>query len=251
MRYLKLTLAYDGANYVGWQVQNNGLAVQECLERAWRSVTQESIRITASGRTDAGVHARGQVCSLKTESTLATNQLVRALNAQTPEDISVLEITPAPEGFHAIRDAVSKTYSYEIQHGRIRNVIGDCYRWFVPKPMNLEAMQEASKYLIGEHDFAAFQSVGAERKSTVRNVTRLDLDPMEVHGFHHLLLTISANGFLYNMVRSIVGTLVKVGTENKPPDWVQEVLESRNRSRAGITINDETRWKSTGFIIYC
>ncbi len=235
MRHLKLKLAYDGTNYVGWQVQNNGVSIQECLERGWHSVTQEAIRITASGRTDSGVHAKAQICSLKTRSNLPHQRLVQALNAETPEDISVLEIVDAPPGFHAIRDATSKTYVYEIQHGRIRNVIGGNYRWFVSKPMDVEAMRTASKYLLGEHDFVSFQTTGSERLTTTRNVTQLDLDSYMIDQFSHLRITISANGFLYNMVRSIVGTLVKVGTEKRPPAWVKEVLDAKDRRAAGKT----------------
>ena len=121
MRNLKLTIAYDGTDYVGWQVQKNGISVQQRLEEAWLKVTRESIRITASGRTDGGVHAKAQVCGLKTESALDFNDIYRALNAETPFDISILKVEDAPAGFHAIRDAIEKTYNYQIQYGRILN----------------------------------------------------------------------------------------------------------------------------------
>ncbi len=235
MRHLKLTLAYDGTEYVGWQVQTNGISIQQRLEEAWTSVTQESIRITASGRTDKGVHALAQVCSLATESPMTCHGLRRALNAETPFDISVLEIEEARENFHAIYDAVEKTYFYQIQYGRIEDPLRRRFCWFVPVELDVEGMREAALHLTGEHDFASFQSAGAERLTTVRNIYRLDIEDDDRPPFRGLKITVTANGFLYKMVRNIVGSLVQVGRGTQPPDWVAWARDQADRQAAGQT----------------
>ncbi len=235
MRHLKLTIAYDGTNYVGWQIQANGISIQQRLEESWESVTGENRRITASGRTDSGVHALGQVCSVSTESLLPTASLVRALNAQTPYDISVLSVEEAPAGFHAIRDAIQKTYKYHIQNGRILDPLRLRTCWFVPGDLDIEAMQRAARSLTGEHDFASFESAGAERSTTIRNVIELKIDNERVHGFPGLEISITANGFLYNMVRNMVGTLVRVGRRREEVEWVRWVRDQKDRKYAGQT----------------
>lgn len=235
MRHLKLVITYDGTEYCGWQVQANGISIQQRLEEGWSSVTGEKIRITASGRTDSGVHALAQVCSLKTESRLPPQQLVRALNAETPFDISVLSVEEAPDGFHAIRDAVQKTYDYHIQYGRILDPLRIRYCWFVPGDIDLEAMRLAAVYLTGQQNFASFESAGAERSTTIRTVSQLDIDVESIHGFPGLRLRITADGFLYNMVRNIVGTLVRVGKQTNDIEWVQWVRDQKDRKRAGQT----------------
>ena len=233
MRHVKLTIAYDGTDYVGWQVQKNGVSVQQRLEEAWFKVTRESIRITASGRTDGGVHAKAQVCGLVTESQLGFNDLYRALNAESPFDISILKIEDAPDGFHAIRDAIEKTYSYQIQYGRILNPLRRRYCWFVPSILNVEGMRMAASSLIGKHDFASFQSAGAERLSTVRTISQLDIADDDYPPFPGLRITITSDGFLYKMVRNIVGTLVRVGRGTETPDWVAWVRDQKDRQAAG------------------
>lgn len=234
-RYLKITLAYDGSDYVGWQVQPNGVSIQQRMEEAWKRVTGESLRITASGRTDAGVHAEGQVCSLSTHSHLDGETLVRALNANLPQDIAVLHVMEAADGFHAIRDAVQKTYRYQIQTGPIRDVLQRRYRWHVPRPVDLEAVRQAANRLVGQHDFASFQSAGADRKTTVRTVSALDVEERRQEPFIYLNLEITADGFLYNMVRNIVGTLMVVGQGREPVGWIDQILAARDRRRAGPT----------------
>jgi tRNA pseudouridine38-40 synthase len=235
MRNLKLTISYDGTDYVGWQIQHNGIAVQQRLEEAWEKITGEHIRITASGRTDAGVHALAQVCSLKTNSDLPPNRVLRALNAETPYDMAVTHVEEAPEDFHAIRDAVEKTYVYFIQFGRIQDPLRLRTCWFIPGELNVEAMVEAAKPITGVHDFASFESKGAERATTVRDVKRLLVTREDVHGFPGIKIEITANGFLYNMVRNIVGSLIEVGKERKTTAWMVEVREAKDRVRAGQT----------------
>ncbi len=235
MRYLKLTIAYDGTDYVGWQVQDNGITVQQRLEEGWTRVTGEKTRITASGRTDSGVHAMAQVCSVATQSDLPPATLVRALNAETPYDIAVLSVEEAVPGFHAIRDAIEKTYCYHVQYGRIQDPLRLRTSWFVPGDVDLNQMRDAAGFLIGEHDFASFEATGAERKSTIRTVTRLDIESEVLHGLPGLKLAITANGFLYNMVRNIVGTLIRVGRNQNEVQWVQWVRNQKDRSVAGQT----------------
>jgi len=234
-RFLKLTIAYDGTDYVGWQVQPNGVSVQQRLEEAWLSATGEQLRITASGRTDSGVHAKGQVCSLATNSTLSNRDLVRALNALSPEDIAVLQVEDAPAGFHAIRDATEKTYGYQVQHGYILDPLRRRECWFVTRDLDVNAMRQGAEFLIGRHDFTSFQSLGAERLSTIRTVKRLDIEVQEDSLRPELTIWIAADGFLYNMVRRIVGTLVRVGRGSEEPDWVRWVLEQKNGSLSGQT----------------
>ena len=239
MRHLKLTIAYDGTDYVGWQVQKNGISVQQRLEEAWQAVTGESIRITSSGRTDSGVHALGQVCSLQSRSTIHGERMMFALNANLPRDIVVLEVEEAPAGFHAIRDAVSKTYRYQLQFGPRCDVLRRRFCSYVPGKLDVESMRQAANYLVGTLDFASFQAVGADRPTTIRTVTQLQIDHRSSKYFDYLDITISADGFLYNMVRNIVGTLVRVGQGTNEPGWVRWVLEQRDRTVAGKTASPE------------
>ncbi|MBN1909969.1 MAG: tRNA pseudouridine(38-40) synthase TruA, partial [Pirellulales bacterium] len=173
MRTLKITLAYDGTNYAGWQVQPDRVTVQEVLERAIEKVTGQASRTLASGRTDAGVHALGQVVRLRTESALDEATLVRALNAELPEDVAVLDIVPVAEGFHPIRDAVTKRYRYVIHDGPAPDVFARRYCWHCRSRLDEGAMREATGVLLGTHDFSSFESAGAPRESSVRTVTHV------------------------------------------------------------------------------
>lgn len=235
MPYLKLIVAYDGTNYVGWQFQINGLSIQECLENAWRRLTGETRRITSSGRTDSGVHAEGQVCSLNTESSLSAATIVRGLNSFLPNDIVVLNALVMPAEFHAIRDAVDKTYRYRIQSGPVRNVFGLREWWYVPPRMDVESMKIAAEQLIGRHDFAAFQTTGSERQSTVRTISQIRIETWVQEPFQWIEIFVTADGFLYNMVRCMAGTLANVGKGKNDPNWVKRVLASCDRSMAGAT----------------
>lgn len=235
MRFFKLAIAYDGTDFVGWQLQPNGRSVQLELESAWRAITGESLRITACGRTDSGVHAAGQVCSLASETKLEPAVLQRALNAVLPQDICLLEIAERPDQFHAIRDCREKTYRYQVQAGRLVDVFARRYAWHVPVRLEVAAMQQAAQLLLGRHDFAAFQATGSERYSTVRNLSRAEVQGVEEGPFQRILIEVTADGFLYNMVRCIAGSLVLVGQGKRPPEWLGEALRSRDRAQAGPT----------------
>jgi len=234
MSHYKLTLAYDGTAYHGWQVQPEQRTIQGTIEAAILRLTGRTVRVTASGRTDAGVHALGQVASFAAECRLAAAELGPALNAVLPEDIAVLDVCEVPSGFHPIRDAVRKCYRYLIHNGPVRDVFARRYAWHVAQPLDLTAMQRAALPLLGTHDFSSFETSGAPRESSVRTVSRLDLkrDAAETT---RIVLEIEADGFLYNMVRAIVGTLVEVGRGAEPEDWPARVLTAQDRSAAGPT----------------
>lgn len=235
MRYLKLTLAYDGTNFSGWQWQPTQRTVQGQLEAAIREITGEEIRITSSGRTDAGVHALGQVASWPTNSKHPTDVLLRGLNANTPRDMVIRSVEEAPEGFHAINDSVSKRYRYLLYDNPIRDVFARHYVWQLWHPLNVEAMHAGAQALLGEHDFKSYETTGSPRVSTVRTIHDISVERrMTDHG-ERIVLEVEANGFLYNMVRNIVGTLVEVGKGNRSSDWPGEVLTQTDRRAAGAT----------------
>lgn len=235
MRSLKLTLAYDGTAYAGWQIQPDRPTLQGTLEQALHRITGENIRAVASGRTDTGVHAQGQVVSLASECRLSVEELQRAINANLPRDMRVLQVEEAPRGFHAIRDAVSKRYRYIIQQGPVADVFARRYSWFVPFRLDRQAMHRAAQGLVGTHDFASFQAAGGQRCSSVRTVTQLAVTGDCLDRIEHVCIEIDADGFLYHMVRNIVGTLVEVGKGARSEDWPAEVQRACDRRRAGRT----------------
>lgn len=239
MRTFKLTLSYDGTNYFGWQDQPDRPTVQGALEKALRGITQEAIRVAGSGRTDAGVHALGQAVSFRTCTRLSAAELMKALNATLPEDMAVRELVEAADDFHAIRSAVRKRYRYRLHDGPIADVFSRRYVWHYGHRLDERTMHEAGQALVGTHDFASFQSQGTQRESTIRTI--YDLSVRRGEGTESDLVTVEveANGFLYNMMRAIVGTLVKVGGGRKPPDWPREVLAARDRRVAGPTAPPE------------
>ena len=235
MRHIKLTVSYDGTDYAGWQRQKNGVAIQQKMEEAWQSISGEKVTITSSGRTDAGVHARGQVCSMRTETDFACTTIVRAFNARTPTAISVLAAEEAFVGFNAINHSLRKTYCYYIQAGRILDPLRQRFAWFVPHHLDIGAMNEAASYIVGKQDFACFQSTGSVRRSTVRHVMECSVTGNKRGPFWDIEFRVTADGFLYNMVRSIVGTLIPVGMGRQKPQWVKELILGRDRELAGQT----------------
>jgi tRNA pseudouridine38-40 synthase len=235
MRSFKATIAYDGSEYCGWQIQVDRPSIQQTLEAAVQRITGEPARLVASGRTDAGVHALGQVVSFTTSSRLSADELCRALNAHTPRDISVRDVNEAPHGFHATRDAKSKRYRYVIDDHRLPDVFQRRYAWHVPQRLNVEGMARAARAIRGTHDFSSFEASGSERASSVRTVSDIQIARGEGLLQDKLVIEIEADGFLYNMVRNIVGTLVEVGRGVRTENWVEEVLAVKNRQAAGAT----------------
>lgn len=231
-RNLKLIVAYEGTRYAGFQRQRNGLlTIQGVLEAALFRITGETIRIIGAGRTDSGVHARGQVVNFHTQSRLTPSQFQKALNHLLPPDILILEADEVDSAFHACRSARSKTYSYRIYNSELRPVFGRELMYHYRYPLKLEPMQVAAELLLGEHDYRSFQAAGSSAKTTVRTVFFCRLMRQE----RELRMEINADGFLYHMVRNIVGSLILVGNGRWSPDDFTRVLAAKNRSYAGPT----------------
>lgn len=230
-RNIKITIEYDGTDYFGWQRQPNHATVQQRVEEAIEAVTQTRTRVIGSGRTDTGVHAKGQVASFRTRSAIPIGKFPLALSANLPPDIAVIEAQDVPADFHAQYSAKSKTYRYRILNRHARSPLHSRYSARVWPELDVTQMQRATTHLIGEHDFAAFQTEAKSGRSSVRTVTRTDL--IESEPF--IELWIEANGFLYNMVRAIVGTLNLVGHHKIRPDAFARILGSGDRGQAGPT----------------
>jgi tRNA pseudouridine38-40 synthase len=232
MRTLKLTLSYDGTRLVGWQRQAEGESVQGVLEDALARFEGGPVTVHGAGRTDAGVHALGQVASVEVAFTHDVATLARALNAQLPEDVRVLSVEEAAEGFHARFSARSKAYRYCIRNGAVATPFERAYVWHVPQPLDVDAMRQAASRLLGRHDFSTFRSIGTEVPDAVRT-----LHTSDVVGDAGSLLTyeVSGDGFLRHMVRAIVGTLVEVGRGWRAPSQMDALLQARDRARAGAT----------------
>lgn len=232
MRNIKLLIEYDGTNYVGWQVQARGQTIQGVIEEKLSRLTGEKIDLIGSGRTDAGVHALGQVASFKTKSRMEARTIQKALNSLLPPDIVIQKAEEAGEDFHARKNPKGKVYEYRILNRETRSAFHRGYVWHIPQPLNLTLMKKAARTLIGERDFSCFRSVGTATKSTVRKIFRAEWKRTP-EGF--LLFEIEGNGFLKQMVRAIVGTLVDVGKGKVSVEGFREVLESKDRSKAGPT----------------
>lgn len=232
-----LTIAYDGTDYAGWQVQPGQPTIQGTLQQAIKKATGHDVTVTGSGRTDAGVHALGQVASCRFPVwTASADALLKAINSRLPSSVVVTEVCDAPLDFHAIRDAIGKRYRYQIQVRRQRDPFQHRYRWRLRREVDLDAMSEAAAKIIGHRDFASFESAGARRKTSVRDVRDCQLIVSEdFQRSGHLAVEVEANGFLYNMVRNIVGTLVEVGFGKQPPAWIDDVLSRQDRIFAGPT----------------
>ncbi|MEI8371880.1 MAG: tRNA pseudouridine(38-40) synthase TruA [Planctomycetota bacterium] len=236
MRTIKLTLAYDGTDFAGWQIQPGSRTVQATLEETIGKITSVRPSTLASGRTDAGVHALGQVVSFRTESRLSAEVLQRALNAKLPRSMAVLDAADVHDGFQVIRDALRKRYRYVIYNGPIRDIFSLRYAWHYARgQLDADAMQRAAVSLVGTHDFSSFETSGSPRKTSIRTVHDLRIERGRGGQEHLVTLEIEADGFLYNMVRTIVGTLVDVGRGARPEFWPGEVLKAMDRRRAGQT----------------
>ena len=241
MRRIKLEIAYDGTRYNGWQRQPDAPSIQETLEKILLKITSENTAVTGSGRTDAGVHALKQVAAFSTTSTLTPEVFYRALNGHLPDDIRILSTEEVPMSFHPIRDAVSKRYRYLIDDHRPFCPITRNYCWIYREPLDVPTMQAAAEYLRGEHDFACFQTQGSPRDTTVRTISDVLVQRIPASLLLPTLIQIEveANGFLYNMMRTIAGTLALIGVEGRrgrsQPERMKEIIESCNRTLAGPT----------------
>ncbi len=243
MKRIKLTVSYDGTNYVGWQVQKNGLAIEEVINQHLSKLLEEEITIIGASRTDSGVHALGNVAIFDTETRIPSEKIALAMNQSLPDDIKIVRSEEVSADFHPRYHAETKTYQYNILNSRVNLPLNRLYSDYVYYELDTEKMRQAAQYLLGEHDFVAFSSAGGQQKSSVRRIDSIDIEEEPVradtessspsdHMFPPKLIhiTITGNGFLYNMVRIIAGTLEKVGMGIYPPEYVKEILESRDRS---------------------
>lgn len=231
MRRLKLVLEYCGTRYHGWQVQPNALSVQECLERALTKITNAPVRLHAAGRTDAGVHALGQVAHCDTASTIPLAALHRGLNSLLPTDIAVLHVAEVPMDFHARYSARHKAYAYVVHNHPLRSAFAAPFTWYIPQSLNVPAMRTAAQVLIGRHDFSAFRAASCAARSPVRCLSQLAVKRRA----GRIFFVLCADGFLQHMVRNIVGTLVEIGRGKIPPEAMVAILQSRQRQHAGPT----------------
>src|SRR5918993_3865610 len=234
MRVVKLSLQYDGTDFVGWQRQATGTSIQGLLEDALQPIEGSHVNVHGAGRTDAGVHALGQVCSFRLNAAIEPRSLILALNAVLPPDIRVADAQVMPDDFHARFSSTGKIYDYRIVTGLFASPFLRRYSWHVKGRLDIDVMREASSRFIGTHDFAALQGHGAVRRTTVRTVSRLDWsgsggteDP--------LVMRIEGGGFLRHMVRNIAGTLVDIGLHRRAPSDIEIILASRSRPAAGPT----------------
>lgn len=236
MRRFGAVIQYDGSAFHGFQLQGEMRTVQLVMELALKNLTGTRTRVTASGRTDAGVHALGQVVCFDTAMELAQEKWVPALNANLPEDISVTRVFQAPPGFHPRFSARSKLYAYVIHEGAVRSPFSRKYAHHYPGHLDVQLMKLEVEALMGEHDFAAFSATGSSVKSTVRRVLRAGLCELPINAGRLLIFTIEATGFLYNMVRICAGTLLDVGRGRLPPGTVERCLRTGRRDDAGQTL---------------
>lgn len=231
MKRIKLTIAYDGTNYCGWQIQPNGLTIEEVMNRTLSKLTGEDIQVIGASRTDSGVHAMGNVAVFDTETSIPAEKIAMALNQRLPEDIVIVKSEEVASDFHPRYCDCSKTYEYHIINTRIPVPTKRLTNYFVSYNLNIEDMRKAASYLVGEHDFVSFCNVRTDVENTVRTITELDI----LTDGEEITIRITGDGFLYNMVRIIVGTLIRVGRGFYEPEKVKEILEARDRKAAGVT----------------
>lgn len=230
-RMFKLTVAYDGTHYCGWQRQLNGPTIEGELVKACEQIFKNPFNIIGSSRTDAGVHALGQVVSLEVESDILLSKLVPAINHYLPRDIVVQDSQEVGLDFHPRYMAKEKTYSYKIYNARVPLPQLSRYTYFYYKTLDIELMKHATKHFIGEHDFIAFSTLGSSVKTTIRTIYRCEV--IENEGIIEII--VNGNGFLYNMVRIIAGTLIQVGLGRIMPEEIPKIIASKDRSKAGKT----------------
>lgn len=229
MKNIKLIIEYDGTNYYGWQKQNDKVTIQGTLEEAVRNLTKEENEVIGCSRTDSGVHARGFVASFKTESTVPPHKFREAINYRLPDDIVVLSSEEVSEDFHPRYLAKGKTYEYTIYNNLVPTALNRAFSYHYKYPLDIESMKEACNFFKGTHDFKAFRSEGSSVKTTVRTIYDLNI---KTEG-DFIKISVSGDGFLYNMVRIIVGTLINVGRGKIAPHDIEKIIAGKDRKEAG------------------
>lgn len=240
MRNIKLIIEYEGTGYHGWQSQVNAAAIQDVLSSAIEKLTGEKTSLTGSGRTDTGVHALGQVANFHTASNIPADKFTYALNSILPDDIVVKKSEEADESFHSRFSAIGKKYKYLFYNSALPSALLRHRAWHIYHSLDTGAIAEGAKYFLGTHDFKAFMSTGSSIKSTIRNINEISIisesTKMGMNIMNsNLCLEIAGDGFLYNMVRIIAGTLVQIGYGKIRPEYISEIIESGDRKKAGKT----------------
>ncbi len=233
MRNIKLTIEYDGKEFNGWQKQPNKLNIQGTIEQAIKTITGEEVELNASGRTDAGVHALGQVANFKTNSNIPIEKIAIAINSNLKKSIRITKAEEVEERFHSRLSCKKKTYRYVINNSEIPSAIYRNMETHIPIQLDIEKMKEAAKFLEGEHDFKSFKASGTSSKSSVRIIYNAKVIEMPEK---RIYIELTGNGFLYNMVRIIAGTLVDVGSGKIKPAELEDIIEAKDRSKAGKTL---------------
>ena len=231
MRNIKLTIEYDGTSYGGWQKQKNNRTIQQCIEEAIKLLTGEEVELIGSSRTDAGVHAKGMVANFITNSKIPSDKFREAINTKLPDDIGIIKSEEVDKNFHSRYDSKGKTYCYTLVNRYEKVCLGRSYVYQVRDELNYNLMKDAAKYFLGKHDFKAFKTNGSSVKTSVRTISGLEL---ELKG-DVLKIFISADGFLYNMVRILAGTLMAVGMGQRTPEEMPKILAACDRAAAGPT----------------
>lgn len=232
MRNIKLTIEYDGKDFNGWQKQPNHLNIQGEIEKAIKNVTGEEVELIGSGRTDAGVHAFEQVANFKTNTELPIEKMATAINSQLKHTIRILKAEEVDLNFHSRYNCHKKTYAYIIDNSDQGTAIYRNFTYHISQPLDIKMMQKAADYLIGEHDFSSFKSSGTSSKNSVRTIYKAQILKEQ----QRVIIMITGNGFLYNMVRIIAGTLVEVGLKHFPPEEMKNILDAKDRQKAGKTL---------------
>ncbi len=246
MRKIKLTISYDGTNYSGWQIQAKDRSVQQIVRDALCKMTKEDNSLVGSSRTDAGVHALGQVAHFRTKTNIKPESFLKGVNSLIPDDIAVVDAAEVDLDFHAQKHAKSKLYEYKIISSPVRLPLMQNRCWQIRSSLNPSAMKKAAKYLVGKHDFTSFQSTGSSAKDAIRTITNISITTQPISDLfcfyrrtpydvrRTIVVSISGNGFLYRMVRNIVGLLVEIGRGKHPPEFVRKVLQAKTKKKAGV-----------------
>ncbi len=236
MRRIRILVAYDGTDYCGWQIQPNGITVEEVLNDKLSKLTGEDIHVIGASRTDSGVHALGNVAVFDTESPIPPDRMAYALNQKLSEDIVVVRSEEVPLDWHPrYQKQVTKTYEYHIYNAAFPNPLKRRYSAFVSFPMDIEKMRKGASFLVGEHDFVSFCNVRTNVEDTVRRIDGIEIDKKG----EDITIRVTGNGFLYNMVRIVAGTLIRVGRGFYTPEKVKEILDAKERTKAGVTAPPE------------
>lgn len=232
MKRIRIRVAYDGTNYCGWQIQPNGITIEQVLNETLSQVLHEEIHIIGASRTDSGVHALGNVAVFDTNTSIPSDKLCYAINPHLPEDIRIVESIGVADDFHPRFCDSRKTYQYHIENASLSMPTNRLYTHLVTRPLDVDAMNEGGKYIVGTHDFKSFCASKTQAQTTVRCVNDLQV----LKEGDRVIIQVTGEGFLYNMVRIIAGTLIKVGLHVYPPEHVKEIIEACDRSKAGETV---------------